>query len=190
MNRNRRVTALAVVTTAIAASMLAALAACAASPTSPSNLPSGTHQSAIAAVTGRGAGGVSVTPKAIPAGTFDAVISVQLERAAPSTTYFVQRAPEIGRTLGADGVCQRAMSIAPWSSSDAPAPAFITFPGDTPGSLRTITTSTNGSGSLDFEFLAPGIAAGTVFDVMFRIVDSEASPTTELRSGCFTVTVR
>lgn len=187
MNRNRRVTALAVVTTAIVASMFAA---CATSPTSPSNLPAGTHQSAIAAITGRGAGGVSVTPKAIPAGTFDAIISVQLERAAPSTTYFVQRAPEIGRTLGSDGVCQRAMSIAPWSSADAPAPAFITFPGDTPGSLRTITTSTTGSGSLDFEFLAPGIAAGTVFDVMFRIVDSEASPTTELRSGCFTVTVR
>jgi hypothetical protein len=151
-------------------------------------MPAGTYQSAIAAGSGTGIGGVSVSPQAIPAGTFDALISLRVAQARPNTTYFVQRAPEIGRSLGADGICQRALGVSPWSPLDPPAPAFITFPLAT--SLATMTTTASGTASLDFEFQAPTILAGTSFDVMFRLVDNETAPTMELRSGCFTVLVK
>jgi len=167
--------------------------ACGGSPAAPdtaSVIPPGTHQSAISTVTGSGSGGVSVTPKSIAAGTFDADISISLDKAKPNTTYIVQRAPEIGRALGSDGVCQRASGAVPWSAADPAAPAFITFQLPNPGPNVTLTTSATGSARLTFEFLAPTIAAGTLFDVMFRLVDDESVPTTELRSGCFTVTVK
>jgi len=51
-------------------------------------------------------------------------------------------------------------------------------------------SAANGTGFANFEFRAPTIPAGTVFDVMFRLVDSETAPATELRSGCFTVTAK
>ena len=138
---------------------------------------------------GTGDGGVSVSPVAIPAGTFDANISIRVEKARPSTTYIVQRAPEIGRALASDGICQRAAGIAPWSPADPAAAAFVTFPGAAGGST-SLTTLADGTGSLDFEFQAATIPTGTVFDVMFRLVDNETAPTLELRSGCFTVTVK
>lgn len=153
-------------------------------------IPGGTHQASITAVSGTGGGGVSVTPKAIPAATFAADISIAIGAARPNTTYIVQRAPEIGRALGSDGICQRAAGQSPWSAADPPAPAFMTFQNPNPGPNVTMTTSATGNATLTFEFLAPAIVAGTVFDVMFRLVDNEAAPTLELRSGCFTVTVK
>jgi hypothetical protein len=51
-----------------------------------------------------------------------------------------------------------------------------------------IATDRSGNGSLAFEFTAPTIPAGTVFDVMFRLVDNLETPTMEIRSSCFTVT--
>jgi hypothetical protein len=164
---------------------------CGESPTAPTSptVPPGTHQSRLSATLGTGEGGVSVSPQRIPAATFAANISIRIDRARPSTTYIVQRAPEIGRALASDGVCQRALGTAPWSAADPPAPAFVTFPGASTGSVVSVTTSSTGSASLDFEFQAPTIPAGTVFDVMFRLVDNESTPTVEIRSGCFTVTV-
>lgn len=163
--------------------------ACSSSSTAPtSSIPAGTHQSAIAAVSGPGRGGVSVTPKAIPEGTMLVDISISLTDARPNARYFVQRAPEVGRALAADGICQRAAGSSPWSASDPAAAAFLTFPIGT--GLATIVTAANGTGSLDFEFRSPTTPAGTVFDVMFRLVDNETAPTTELRSGCFTVVVK
>jgi hypothetical protein len=163
--------------------------ACSSSTTAPTALvPGGTHQSEITAVTGTARGGVSVTPKAIPEGTMDVDISITVINALPNAKYFVQRAPEIGRALAADGVCQRALGLSPWSPSDPPAAAFLTFP--LGSGLATLTTSASGTGSLDFEFRSPTIAAGTLFDVMFRLVDNETAPTIESRSGCFTVVVK
>lgn len=162
---------------------------CSNSPTAPDKveLPPGTHQSLITAVMGNGVGGLSVTPKSIPEATFVADIRVRVKGAKPNSSYIVQRAPEIGRPLPSDGVCQRALGLPPWTPADGPvAAAFVTFP--SPGS--PLMTSASGDGALDFEFSAPMIPAGTVFDVMFRFVDDAASPTTELRSGCFTVVVR
>ena len=151
-------------------------------------IPAGTHQSQLAALTGTGTGGVSVTPKAIAQGSFDADIKVRVQKAKAATTYIVQRAPEVGRASAADGVCQRAAGMSPWSPADAPAPAFVTFMnGTTP---YTITTDASGAGSLDFEFLAPTVPAGTLFDVLFRLVDNVDAPTLDIRSGCFTVTVK
>lgn len=172
--------------TTTTAATAAATPTTAPSPT-PVDIPVGTHQSMLVAMTGPGTGGVSVTPKAVPEKTFVADIKVRLQKAKANTTYTVQRAPEIGRASAADGVCQRAASTSPWGSSDPAAPAFVTFVGTTP---HTITTNDSGAGSLDFEFLAPTIQAGTVFDVMFRLVDKVDSPTAEIRSGCFTVTVK
>ena len=163
--------------------------ACSSSSTAPTSpVPGGTHQSAITAVTGPGRGGVSVTPKSIPEGTMAVDISILLTDARPNATYIVQRAPEVGRALAADGICQRAVGASPWSASDPAAPSFLTFPLGT-GSA-TMTTAANGTASLDFEFRSPITPAGTVFDVMFRLVDNETAPTTELRSGCLTVVVK
>ena len=162
--------------------------ACNPPPLAPGGLvPAGTHQSAIIAVTGPGRGGVSVTSKSIPEGTMAVDISIIVAEARPKATYFVQRAPDFGRTLGSDGVCQRALGLPPWTA-DPPVPAFLTFP--LGAGIAVLTTSATGAGSLSFEFRSPPISAGTLFDVMFRIVDNESAPTTELRSGCFTVAVK
>lgn len=151
-------------------------------------LPAGTHQSALSPLKGTGTGGVSVTPKTIPQGTFDADIKVRIQNARANTTYTVQRAPEVGRSLAADGICQRALGLTPWGPSDPPAPAFLTFMnGPAP---YTVTTDGAGTGSLDFQFAAPTIPAGTLFDVMFRLVDNVDAPTVDIRSNCFTVTVK
>lgn len=177
----------------VSISLFAFATSCGGPPRTPdpvTTIPAGTHQSAIVMVSGAGAGGVRVTPKSIGAATFAADISVSIEKARPNTTYLVQRAPEIGRTLGSDGVCQRGLGLSPWSTVDPAAPAFITFQMPNAGPAVTMTTSTAGSASMTFQFFAPTIRAGTMFDVMFRLVDSESAPTAELRSGCFTVLVK
>jgi hypothetical protein len=58
------------------------------------------------------------------------------------------------------------------------------------GPLVTLHTSDGGAGAAHIDFTAPAIADGTQFDVMFRLVDSLTSPTNELRTACFTVTVK
>jgi len=169
------------------------LAGCGHNPASSDVLPppDGTFQALLSPVSGSGVGGVSVTPQALTSRTFDAIIRVRVQRARANATYFVQRAPEVGRANGADGACQRALGQTPWSPSDPPAPAFVTFPMPTsPGPLTALTTLADGSGSIEFEFAAPTIPAGTSFDVMFRLVDDVAAPTAELRSTCFTVTAK
>ncbi|MFN2602865.1 MAG: hypothetical protein ABR582_08950 [Gemmatimonadaceae bacterium] len=109
--------------------------------------------------------------------------------ARPNATYTVQRAPEIGRALGNNGVCERALSIAPWSSTDTPAAAFITFIPNGATTSATFTTSASGDGMLDFEFCVPVIPKDTKFDVMFRLVDDMAAPASVLLSQCVTATV-
>lgn len=166
------------------------------STTSPTKLepPPGTYRSTFMFLKGEGGfGGISVTPKAIPEGTFTADISIRLSGLRANTTYLVQRAQEGvgGRPLGADGICQRALGLFPWSPSDAPTTNFQTIPlPASPGPLVTVTTASNGDGALDFEFRTAMILAGTSNDVMYRLVDNDAAPTTELRSECMTITAR
>ena len=58
------------------------------------------------------------------------------------------------------------------------------------GWARHVADSEGGSGAVHIDFAVPTISDGTQFDVMFRLVDSLTSPTNELRTGCFTVTVK
>jgi len=148
---------------------------------------SSTHGEQLSAVIGAGSGIVNVTPTAAVDGSFSAQINVNVHDAPPNTTFYVQRAPEIGRANGADGICQRAAGLPPWG---APAPNFVTFPLPAAGPLVTLQTSEGGAGAVHIDSSAPTILDGTQFDVMFRLVDSLTSPTTELRTGCFTVTVK
>jgi len=170
------------------------LIAC-SSATSPTKLeaPPGAYRSVFAALKGEtGFAGISVTPKAIPEGTFTADISIRLMGLKANTTYLVQRAQEGvgGRPLGGDGICQRSLSLFPWSSSDAAALSFQTVPLPNTGPLISVTTAANGDGSLDFEFRTLMILAGTTNDVMYRLVDDDVAPTTELRSACMTITAK
>lgn len=152
-----------------------------------SQLASRTHGEQLTAVIGVGSGIVNVTSTAAVDGSFSAQINVNVHDAPPNTTFYVQRAPEIGRANSADGICQRAAGLPPWG---APAPNFVTFPLPAAGPLVTLQTSEGGSGAVHIDFVAPTISDGTQFDVMFRLVDSLTSPTNELRTGCFTVTVK
>jgi hypothetical protein len=146
-----------------------------------------THGQQLTPVAGIGSGIVNVTPTAAAAGSFSAQINVNVYGAPPNTTFFVQRAAEIGRPNSADGVCQRAAGADPWGP---PAPNFVTFPLPATGPLVTLQTSEGGAGSVHIDFEAPTILDGTQFDVMFRLVDDLTSPTNDLRTGCFTVTVK
>jgi hypothetical protein len=146
-----------------------------------------THGELLTAVLGTGSGIVNVTPTAAVDGSFSAQINVSVHDATPNTTFYVQRAPEIGRAYSADGICQRAAGLPPWGP---PAPNFVTFPRPAAGPLVTLETSPGGAGSVHIDFAAPTIPDGIQFDVMFRLVDDLTSPSNELRTGCFTVTVK
>jgi hypothetical protein len=181
-----------VTATLIAAMLLVAACSSATAPTK-FEPPAGTYRSTFTALKGEtGFAGMSVTPKAIPEGTFAADFSVRLLGLRANTTYLLQRAQEGvgGRPLGTDGVCQRAQGLSPWSASDPAALAFQTMPLPATGPLISITTAANGDGAIDFDFRALMILAGTTNDVMFRLVDSDASPTTEWRSDCMMITAR
>jgi hypothetical protein len=170
-----------------------------ASPSGPSSLPSllanqaplasaaSTHGQLLTPVLGVGSGTVNVTPTAAVDGSFSAQIEVNVHGAPPNTTFYVERAPEVGRANGADGICQRAAGEAPWGP---PTPNFVTFPRPAAGPLVVLQTSEGGAGSVHIDFAAPTIADGTAFDVMFRLVDDLTSPSNELRTGCFTVPVK
>jgi hypothetical protein len=129
---------------------------------------------------------VNVTPTSNGDG-FRAEISVAVHDAPPLVTFYVQRAPEIGRPNGDDGRCQRAAGEPPWGP---PAPDFLTFPIPAVGPLVTLQTSAGGAGSVHIQFGAPTIPDGTRFDVMFRLIDDLVAPANELRTGCFTVAVK
>jgi Cu/Zn superoxide dismutase len=152
-----------------------------------------THGQTLAAVTGQGAGIVNITTTSGSLG-FSAQITVNVHGTTPNSVLYIQRAPEVGRPLGNDGICQRANGLWPWEQPNSAgfpaAPAFVTFPRPNAGDLKTLTTDADGAGSAHFAFDLPTLADGTVFDVEFRLVDDLAAPTTDLRTGCFTVTVR
>jgi len=179
----------------VCALLIAACSSTTALPTSPTKFepPPGTYRSTFTALNGEtGFAGMSVTPKAVPEGTMAADISVRLVGLRPNVTYLFQRAQEGvgGRPLGNDGICQRALSLSPWSSIDAAAATFQTVPLPNTGPLITLTTAATGDGALDFEFRTLMILAGTTNDVMYRLVDNDAAPTTELRSPCMAITAR
>ena len=175
--------------------LISACSSTTSSPTSPTRPepPAGTYRSTFTALKGEtGFAGMSITPKPIPEGTFTADISIRLVGLKANTTYLFQRAQEGvgGRPLGGDGICQRALNLVPWSPADGPTLNFQTVPLPNTGPLITVTTAANGDGALDFEFRTLMILAGTTNDVMYRLVDNDVAPTTELRSACMMITAR
>jgi hypothetical protein len=159
----------------------------AAAPSASLAATAGSHGQTLTALLGSGTGTVNVTSTAAVDGSFSAQINVNVHGAPPNTSLYVQRAPEIGRANGADGICQRAAGEPPWGP---PAPNFVTFPMPAAGPLVTLETSAGGAGAAHIDFAAATIPDGTRFDVMFRLVDNLTTPTVDLRTGCFTVTVK
>ena len=175
--------------------LIGACSSTTSSPTSPTKLepPPGAYRSTFTALKGEtGFAGMSITPKPIPEGTMAADISVRLVGLRPNATYLLQRAQEGvgGRALGLDGICQRALGLPPWSPSDPPTVNFQTMPLPATGPLVIITTTSTGDGAVDFEFRTLMVLAGTTNDVMFRLVDNDTAPTTELRSACMMITAQ
>jgi hypothetical protein len=128
------------------------------------------------------------------AATFHADIEFDVHGLNPNSTYTAQRASEVGRPLGADGICQRALGLYPWEQPNspgfAPAPAYATFVDNaqTPPPTVVLTTNAWGAGSVKFSNINSLIAHGQTFDVVFRLADNPASPTSEVRSECVSVT--
>jgi hypothetical protein len=153
----------------------------------------GTHGRHLMAFLGQGSGVVNftVTPGAVG---FTAEITVNIHGTTPNTTFYVARAPEVGRPLGQDGICQRASGAWPWEQPNSAgfpaAPAFVMFPRPLAGDFKTLTTDADGAGSTHFAFDLPALADGTVFDVEVRLIDSLSAVTTDLRTDCFTATVK
>lgn len=164
--------------------------------------PPGTAQASLYVVSGPGtcatadsAGATSVTAQA-NGGSFAATIRILVKGAKPNTAYFIQRAPEFpSNPTSADGSCQRADGLPPWAPPNFGAGLWVTFPkpNTDQGPVKTIATDAAGDASIEFAFFSPGIKSGTKFDVAMRLVDVDiagaAGFTTELRSGCMTITV-
>ena len=121
-------------------------------------------QSELTAITGAGMGRVNVSPTAEDPGTFAAEITINVHDAAPNTTFFVRRAPD----LIPNGICTGT---------------FI------PNVGVTLMTSTGGAGATHFHFErgAPFVS-GVQFDVVFQVFTGDG--TTVLQSECMTVTVK
>jgi hypothetical protein len=160
--------------------------------------PSGLAQATLYRVSGPGTcgtGGTSITTTP-NGGTMSATMKFRVRGAKPNTVYFIQRAAEFPvNSSSADSVCQRADGQAPWTPGSFPGQTWVTFPlpyADQ-GPVKTLTTDAAGDASIDFVFLSPQIAAGTIFDLAMRIVDSDvgdtAGVTSELRSGCMKIQV-
>lgn len=120
-------------------------------------------QGQITALSGSGAGLVTVAPTAKDHGTFDVQGTIAVQGTSPSTTFSITRAVD----LNADGICQRTSGPVPTGS---------------------LTTSPGGAGEFHFEVErgAP-FTSGRRFNVVF---DLSAPDGTLLESECLTVTVK
>lgn len=150
----------------------------------------------LVAIAGPGSGRIRATRIPHPAtpGNFAVRIEARVRGAKANTTYLVQRAPEAFAPPGppagfdiatsTDGSCQRGLAIAPWSTMVPTPAAFLSFPNQGTGS-PTITTNQSGKGEADFIFaLAFPLPE---FDVMFRLLEVGAAPTSVLQSDCITL---
>jgi hypothetical protein len=167
---------------------------------SPGLADNGRLRQRLTAVWGQGEGRAYIEPFLDATTDFSARIRVTVDDAPPNTSFIVQRAPEVGRDAvkDQDGRCQRAFGFAPWSTAQPPAPSFVTFvavnPDGTPTGAGNIllTTNSSGEGEVEFDFhaaAAAGLTSGRKFDVVFRLIDDLANPSTLLLGGCVTVTV-
>lgn len=148
----------------------------------------------LLSLVGPGEGRIRATriPHPTTPGNFAVHIEIRIHHAKPHTAYVGQRAAEAfgtGIPAGfdvatlADGSCQRGLAIAPWSSLVPPAAAYLTFPDQAHGlPALIITTDRDGNGEADF-VVAFGFPL-PLFDVMFRVIENIAAPTSVLQSDC------
>jgi hypothetical protein len=82
---------------------------------------SGPQERMLSAVVGQGSGMAEVRFSSADVG-LSAEITVNVHGTAPNTVFYLQRAPEIGRPLGSDGICQRALGLWPWEQPNSAGP--------------------------------------------------------------------
>lgn len=154
-------------------------------PAGPVALAAEGHRLKLVPVVGEGTGVVNVQANAR---TGDFVANTQdvvhVRGVTPNTLLHVIVAADVGMgAQQADGICQRAnmgffMPLA-------------LYPGGPPATLET---SPGGSGSVHVVFGAtnPAISNGSPLDLLFRVVDRlpPAVPTIDLRTECFTITIK
>jgi hypothetical protein len=119
-------------------------------------------QSELTAVSGQGAGLVTIAPTSAAQGTFDARVTVNVHNSAPNTTFAVTRGGGDGTI---DGVCT----------------------GTVFGQVATLTTSSGGAGAVEFERTNPNSPSGSQFEVMLRLLGGDG---TILQSTCMIITVK
>jgi hypothetical protein len=112
--------------------------------------------------------------------TGDAQLTISVEGVSPNTVLYVRRAGDLGLPGGqqADGVCQRA---AAGLFGPVPLPE---------GGFVTLETSAGGSAAAHVHFYGTG--EGNRLDSLWQLVDAlpPAVPTVDLRTPCFTFTVK
>ena len=131
---------------------------------------------------GTGAGSFNLVHTESDRGGFtgDSQLTISVHGVTPNTVLYVRRAGDLGLLGGqqADGICQRA---AAGLFGPVPAPD---------GTLVTLETSPGGSGTTHIHFY--GMGEGNRLDSVWRVVDAlpPAAPTIDLRTPCFTFTVK
>ena len=136
----------------------------------------------LTAVVGTGSGTFNLAQTASDRlSTGDAQFTISVHGVSPNTLLYVQRAGDVGLPGGqqADGVCQRAT-----------AGLFGPVPHPEGGTV-TLETSPGGTGATHVHFFGP-TPNGTTIDTMYRLVDAlpPAVPTVDLRTPCFTFTIK
>jgi hypothetical protein len=118
-------------------------------------------ESDLTAITGQGAGHVSVSTTARDRGeTFHAEVTLSVRDTRPNTTFTVTRFVD----QPPDGICTEAGG------------GFT---------LGTFATSEGGAGAFHVERVSPGETPGFQFDLDFHVVGNDG---TLLKSGCITLT--
>ena len=112
--------------------------------------------------------------------TSDAQLTISVQGVSPHTVLYLRRAGDLGLPGGqqADRVCQRA-------AAGLFGPVPLPEGGDV-----TLETSAGGSGAAHVHLY--GTSEGNRLDAVFRLVDAlpPAVPTVDLRTPCFTFTVK
>jgi hypothetical protein len=112
--------------------------------------------------------------------TGDSQLTISVEGVSPNTVLYLRRAGDLGLPGGqqADGVCQRA---AAGLFGPVPLPE---------GGFVTLETSAGGSAAAHVHFYGTG--EGNRLDSLWQLVDAlpPAVPTVDLRTPCFTFTVK
>jgi hypothetical protein len=154
-----------------------------AAPVGPSSVADESRGLPMTAVVGTGEGIFNLTHTASNRGGFtgDSQFAISVHGVPPNSVLYLTRSGDIGLPDGqqSDGVCQRASSglFGPVLTPD--------------GEFVTVETTAGGTGPIHLH-LYGNTPDGTVIDTVYRLVDAlpPATPTTDLKTPCFTFTVK